>query len=134
MMSSRSPSISRLPPEVLDEVLKVRTGKWTVTVVLHLRGVTRRFTELQRDVGGISQKALSGTLRMLERDGFVTRTSFPTIPPRVDYALTPLGEKILQVFEALERFAAGNWHLVEESRRRFDASSPVTSVTSLQPR
>ena len=68
-----------------------------------------------------SQKALTASLRSLERDGFISRTSYATIPPRVDYALTALGVEALKVFEAFENFAASNWESVLEARRLFDA-------------
>ena len=79
-------SLSKSSPHEND-VLMVRPGKWTLTVVTLLRSETLRFNELKR-AGGISQKTLTLTLRELERDGFITRTMFATIPPRVDYSLT----------------------------------------------
>ncbi len=105
---------------VVDEMLTTRNSKWTLIVVLHLRRETMRFSELQRDIGSISQKALTASLRALERDGFVSRTSYATIPPRVDYALTDLGQEALLAFEAFERFAGKHWHRVLEARRVFD--------------
>ena len=121
----RQPSPPPAPAEVIEELLLVRSSKWTASVVLHLRRQTMRFTELQRDIGGISQKALTTTLRGLERDGFVTRTSYATIPPRVDYELTELGNEILGVFEAFESFANRHWVRVMEARRSFDETSEV---------
>ena len=106
---------------VIEELLTTRNSKWTLTVVLHLRHDTLRFSELQRDIGTISQKALTSSLRALERDGFVSRTSYATIPPRVDYALTELGAEALKAFEAFEAFAARHWHHVIEARQLFDA-------------
>lgn len=105
----------------LEEMLTTRTSKWNLTVVLHLRRETKRFSELQRDIGAISQKALTASLRALERDGLVLRTSYATIPPRVDYVLTPLGIEALKAFEAFENFAASNWESVLEARQLFDA-------------
>lgn len=105
----------------LDELLTTRHSKWNLTIVLHLRRETRRFTELQRDIGAISQKALTASLRALERDGFVLRTSYATIPPRVEYALTTLGIEALKAFEAFEAFAGSHWQSVVEARRLFDA-------------
>src|SRR6187200_3063411 len=75
--------------------------KWSVFVIMMLGGGPLRFNELKRMVGGISQRMLTLTLRGLERDGLVTRTVFPTIPPRVDYALTPLGRTLLEPVRAL---------------------------------
>jgi DNA-binding HxlR family transcriptional regulator len=108
---------------IIEELLTTRQSKWNVTVVLHLRRDTKRFSELQREIGTISQKMLTASLRALERDGFVSRTSYATIPPRVDYALTELGNEALKAFEAFEQFAAQHWQNVLEARRLFDARS-----------
>ena len=105
----------------LDEMLATRSSKWHLTVVLHLRRETKRFSELQREIGTISQKALTSSLRTLERDGLLLRTSYATIPPRVEYELTALGIEALKAFEAFEDFAAANWQNVLEARRQFDA-------------
>ena len=107
------------PPETMDELLTFRASKWTPVVMLRLRSSTFRFSELQREIGGISQKALTATLRALERDGFVTRTSYATIPPRVDYELTELGRELLVVLEAFESFRANHWHKVVVARQTF---------------
>jgi DNA-binding HxlR family transcriptional regulator len=115
---SRQPSITA----PIDELLTVKSGKWTMSVILHLRGQTQRFSELKRGIPGVSQKVLTMTLRTLERDGFVSRTSFATIPPRVDYALTELGNEVLRVFEAWEDFSHRHWTHVLASRQRFDES------------
>ena len=81
-----------------------------------------RFTELKRAVGGISQKMLTTTLRGLERDGFVTRTVFPTIPPRVDYELTDLGRELLKPVKALGEWARANTSRINAARERFDGT------------
>ena len=122
---------------VIEELLTTRQSKWNVTVVLHLRRDTKRFSELQREIGLISQKALTASLRALERDGFVSRTSYATIPPRVDYALTVLGIEALKAFEAFEHFAATNWESVLEARQAFDARNagpiqPEIRITGLR--
>ena len=97
--------------------------KWTVLVVGKLGRGPMRFNELRTAVGGISQKMLTTTLRGLERDGFVTRTVFPTIPPRVDYELTELGSELLVPVNALGDWARRNTTRVNEARARFDASA-----------
>ena len=79
--------------------------KWSVFVIMLLGGGPRRFNEIKRMVGGISQRMLTLTLRGLERDGLVTRTVFPTIPPRVDYELTDLGRGLWKPVEALGKWA-----------------------------
>jgi DNA-binding HxlR family transcriptional regulator len=78
------------------DVLARVGDKWTVYVVGHLRGGPMRFNEIRRAIGGISQRMLTLTLRGLERDGLVTRTVYPTIPPRVDYELTELGRTLIE--------------------------------------
>lgn len=95
--------------------------KWTVLVVELLGSGPLRFNELRRLIGGISQKMLTTTLRGLERDGFVTRTVYPTIPPRVDYELTDLGRELLVPVHALGAWARDNIQRVEAARTRFDA-------------
>ena len=117
---------------VVEEMLATRNSKWTLIVVLHLRRETMRFSQLQRDIGTISQKALTASLRALERDGFVSRTSYATIPPRVDYALTELGQEALVAFEAFESFASNHWHRVLDARRSFDARDRDDPVALLR--
>jgi DNA-binding HxlR family transcriptional regulator len=111
-------------PRAIDEMLRPRNSKWTVAIVLKLRDKTWRFGELRREIG-VPQKTLTATLRTLERDGLVSRTSYATIPPRVDYALTDLGREALRVFEAWEEFARRHWAEVQASRRRFDEALGV---------
>jgi DNA-binding HxlR family transcriptional regulator len=94
--------------------------KWSVFIIRLLGDGPRRFNELKRMVGGISQRMLTLTLRGLERDGLVTRTVFPTIPPRVDYELTDLGRGLWQPVEALGVWAAEHQAEIEIARARFD--------------
>lgn len=111
----------------VSEILQRVGDKWTVLVVSKLGQGTMRFNELRNAIGGISQKMLTTTLRGLERDGFVTRTVFPTIPPRVDYALTPLGEELLVPVHALGEWAKINTARVNAARAEFDACCPERS-------
>jgi DNA-binding HxlR family transcriptional regulator len=104
----------------VSEILQRVGDKWTVLVVGKLGGGSMRFNELRSAVGGISQKMLTTTLRGLERDGFVTRTVFPTIPPRVDYELTDLGYELLVPVGALGEWARKNTKRVKVARERFD--------------
>ena len=94
--------------------------KWSVLVVMLLGEGPHRFNELKRAIGSISQRMLTLTLRGLERDGLVTRTVFPTIPPRVDYALTDLGRSLRQPVKALGDWAFQNHPLIEDARQAFD--------------
>jgi DNA-binding HxlR family transcriptional regulator len=90
------------PPECpLEECMRLLRGTWTVQIIWYLRGVVRRFGELRFDMPRISAKTLSARLQRLERDGIVTREVKPTSPPTVDYALTPLGERLLPAIEGI---------------------------------
>src|SRR5713101_677956 len=99
--------------------------KWSVFVIMMLGGGPLRFNELKRMVGGISQRMLTLTLRGLERDGLVTRTIFPTIPPRVDYELTDLGRGLSQPVIALGKWAFDHRVEIEDARARFDRRNDV---------
>ena len=105
----------------VSEVLARIGDKWTVLVVGMLGDGPKRFNELRRSLGSISQRMLTLTLRALERDGLVTRTVFPTIPPRVDYTLTRLGRSLLEPVSALGLWARQNRSAIADARRRFDA-------------
>ena len=96
--------------------------KWSVFVIMLLGAGPRRFNEIKRMVGGISQRMLTLTLRGLERDGLVTRTVFPTIPPRVDYELTKLGRSLLEPVSELGLWARKNRPAIAHARARFDAA------------
>src|SRR5262252_2510232 len=94
--------------------------KWSVFVIMKLHEGPRRFNELKRIIDGISQRMLTLTLRGLERDGLVTRTVFPTIPPRVDYELTDLGRGLSRPVRALGEWATEHRSEIENARTRFD--------------
>jgi DNA-binding HxlR family transcriptional regulator len=104
----------------ISDVLARVGDKWSVLVVSKLGEGPLRFNELRRSIGGISQRMLTLTLRGLERDGLITRTVFPTIPPRVDYALTALGRDLLVPVSALGAWAVRNQPKIAEARERFD--------------
>jgi DNA-binding HxlR family transcriptional regulator len=105
----------------VSEVLSRVGDKWTVLVVSTLGDGPRRFNELRRALGSISQRMLTLTLRSLERDGLITRTVFPTIPPRVDYELTRLGRSLLDPVSELGLWARRNRPAIQDARKRFDA-------------
>ncbi|MFF5034328.1 winged helix-turn-helix transcriptional regulator [Nocardia salmonicida] len=102
--------------QVLDHI----AGKWTILVVDALLDGTQRYTDLSRRIEGVSQKMLTQTLRGLEADGFVTRTAYPTIPPRVEYALTGLGRSLAEPITALRQWT--ETHINEIERARAAAS------------
>jgi DNA-binding HxlR family transcriptional regulator len=104
----------------VTEILSRVGDKWSVQVVVQLGEGPKRFNELRRIVSGISQRMLTLTLRGLERDGLVTRTVYPTIPPRVDYQLTGLGCSLLRTVRGLGEWAIANRDEILKARRRFD--------------
>jgi DNA-binding HxlR family transcriptional regulator len=106
----------------VSEVLSRVGDKWTVLVVSTLGDGPKRFNELRKALGSISQRMLTLTLRGLERDGLVTRTVFPTIPPRVDYELTKLGRSLLEPVSELSLWARRNRAAIVEARVKFDGT------------
>jgi DNA-binding HxlR family transcriptional regulator len=107
------------------EVLNLVGDKWSVLVVGTLGGGSRRFSEIKRSIEGISQRMLTLTLRGLERDGMLTRSVTPTIPPRVDYELTKLGLTLLDPVRALAKWAERNRTAIQASRDRFDRAATL---------
>src|SRR5258706_14500228 len=93
--------------------------KYTVLVIVFLQDRPRRFNELQRIITGISQKMLTQTLRSLERDGLITRTIYPEVPPRVEYALTALGEKLIERLAALRSWATTHVEAVMDTQSAY---------------
>src|SRR2546421_774233 len=120
------PSNLHVPEDcrAVSEVLARVGDKWTVLVVTTLGDGRKRFNELRRALGSISQRMLTLTLRGLERDGLVTRTVFPTIPPRVEYELTKLGHSLLDPVSSLALWARQNRSGIAAARQRFDAAAP----------
>jgi DNA-binding HxlR family transcriptional regulator len=107
----------------ISGVLNRVGDKWSVLIVALLGDGPKRFNEIKRMVGGISQRMLTLTLRGLERDGLVTRTVFPTVPPRVDYELTDLGRSLWRPVSALGAWAQENMGEIAAARQKFDARS-----------
>ena len=97
--------------------------KWTVLVVATLGDGPRRFNELRREIPSVSQRMLTLTLRNLERDGLVSRAVTPSIPPRVDYALTELGQSLQKPICGLASWALDNVAGIHEAQARFDAEA-----------
>jgi DNA-binding HxlR family transcriptional regulator len=104
----------------MADILNRIGDKWSVMVVGFLSRKTMRFNELRHAIGGISQRMLTLTLRNLERDGLVTRTVYPEIPPRVEYALTDLGHTLTEPLDALWDWAAEHQSEVQQARQRYD--------------
>jgi len=118
----------------IGDVLARVGDKWSILVVSRLGEGALRFNELRRSIGGISQRMLTLTLRGLERDGLVTRTVFPTIPPRVDYALTPLGRDLLNPVAALGSWAIRNQGKIARAREQFDGNCAAGGKPPLKRR
>jgi len=119
-VTTESPLIDHTDCRKVSQILSRIGDKWSVLVVMLLRGGPRRFNEIKRMVGGVSQRMLTLTLRGLERDGLVTRTMFPTIPPRVDYELTDLGRSLSEPVLALGSWAQAHLAEIDAARERFD--------------
>jgi DNA-binding HxlR family transcriptional regulator len=118
----------------IGDVLARVGDKWSVLVVSRLGDGPVRFNELRRSIGGISQRMLTLTLRGLERDGLITRTAFPTIPPRVDYALTGLGRDLLNPVSALGAWAIRNQGKIARARQEFDGNCDAAGKPPIRRR
>ncbi len=108
---------------VLDRI----ADKWTALVIQVLASGTRRYAELQREIGGISQKMLTQTLRSLERDGLVQRKVYPEVPPKVEYALSKLGRTLIEPLQAICRWSEKHLSELEANRARSNAKAATAS-------
>jgi DNA-binding HxlR family transcriptional regulator len=104
----------------LRHTLELVADKWVVAVLYILSGGTKRYGELQREIGDISQRMLTRTLRDLERNGLVERKVYPVVPPMVEYSLTPLGATMNGILKSLCDWATQNFDAVEAARIEFD--------------
>lgn len=107
--------------QTISSLLQRVGDKWTVLVVMSLGEGTKRFSELRREIPSVSQRMLTLTLRNLERDGLVSRTVTPTIPPRVDYELTEMGRSLKEPVVSLADWALKHVDTIDQARERFDA-------------
>jgi DNA-binding HxlR family transcriptional regulator len=119
-MTVQIPDTTTEDCRAISSILARVGDKWTVLIVVLLGDGPKRFNEIRRMVGGISQRMLTFTLRGLERDGLVTRTVFPTTPQRVDYELTKLGSTLWDAVEPLSSWARAHVSEILRSRKRFD--------------
>ena len=113
-------------------VLEHVTSRWGVLILAALLERSYRFSELRREIGGVSEKMLAQTLQTLERDGFVHRDAKPVIPPRVDYSLTALGEEAARQVWELARWTERRVRAVEEARERYDEARRESVIVSPQ--
>jgi DNA-binding HxlR family transcriptional regulator len=105
---------------LVREILTRIGDKWTIFVIVTLSPGPMRFTKLMTEIPGISHRMLTKTLRTLERDGLVTRTVYPEVPPRVEYELTPLGRTLTIPLDGVLTWVESKQDEIEESRRRFE--------------
>ena len=112
----------------ISHLLQRIGDKWTVLVVTTLSGGSRRFNELRREIPSVSQRMLTLTLRNLERDGLVSRTVTPSIPPRVDYELTALGRSLVEPLHGLEQWALDHVEDIDKAHAAFDAERDVSEA------
>ncbi|MFT2016774.1 winged helix-turn-helix transcriptional regulator [Streptomyces sp. 796.1] len=111
------------------QIISLVGNKWSILVIGHLRDRTLRFSELHRAVDGISQRMLTLTLRQLERDGLLTRTVHPTVPPHVEYALTTLGTTLLDSVATLGRWATTHRQEIDDNRLHYDTAHSARTPT-----
>lgn len=141
MANSRPSQVKILEPDeethaeckAMAEVLDRVGDKWTVMVVGVISGGPQRFNTILRTIGGVSHRMLTLTLRGLERDGLVTRTLYPTIPPKVEYELTELGSSLIVPLRALSSWGRKNRPAIEEARARYDELAEVEASRSQSP-
>jgi DNA-binding HxlR family transcriptional regulator len=107
-------------------VLKMIADQWTALVIYALEDETKRFSQLLEQIDGISKKMLTQTLRSLERNGLVQRVVYPTVPPVVEYSLTPLGKTLIEPMHVLREWANEHMQEVEFARTRYDQENHVS--------
>ncbi|MFD5117549.1 winged helix-turn-helix transcriptional regulator [Streptomyces sp. NPDC058391] len=112
--------------QILDRV----ADKWSLLVIALLELRKLRFTELRREIDGISQRMLTVTVRQLERDGLVERTVYPVVPPRVEYELTPLGRTLHTTIRALVTWTEEHQSEIAAARAAYDARTAATAATA----
>lgn len=124
MMIAFSPTYDVLDESCLArQAMHLIADKWTILVIYALSGGTQRYSQLHSKVGCITHKMLAQTLKRMERDGIITRTIYPVIPPKTEYALTELGQTLIEPLDALFKWGERNMLQVHEAREVFDAKT-----------
>lgn len=113
----------------ISQVLARIGEKWSILIIMTLSKGPHRFSDLKRAIGGVSQRMLTLCLRGLERDGLVSRTVFPVVPPRVEYELTPLGRSLCEPVIALGTWAQNHIPEIDAARAAFDQREGLESDT-----
>ena len=126
---------AHLPGEcqAVSSILSRIGDKWSVLIVMMLADGPKRFNQLRRMIGGVSQRMLTLTLRGLERDGLVSRTIHPMIPPRVDYELTPMGRTLLRTIEQLIDWADSHVAAIHVAQASYDAKHRPEDASPVDP-
>ncbi|MGW4961027.1 winged helix-turn-helix transcriptional regulator [Nonomuraea sp. NPDC004186] len=117
------------PREILDKI----AGKWAIQIVVVTARGPRRFTELEREIEGISRRMLTLTLRNLERDGLLERTVYPTVPPKVEYQATPMALELYEAMLTLTNWSRKHSACVAASRERYDARQTAEETPGFVP-
>lgn len=112
-------------------VLNRIADKWAVLVLGLLESETKRFSALQREIGGISQKMLTQTLRGLERDGLIARTIYPTVPPKVEYTITSLGKTLVGLLAALRVWSETHIEEVQQAQSNYDKAEQAFNAETV---
>jgi DNA-binding HxlR family transcriptional regulator len=108
---------------LIREILNRVGDKWSILVIGTLNTAPMRYSDVHAAIPGLSQRMLTLTLRQLQRDGLVSRVAYPEVPPRVEYALTPLGQTLLDTVFSLAEWAVEHRDEIETNRERFDAAA-----------
>lgn len=116
--------------DLVRDMLSRIGDKWTMLVVRELSGGTRRFSHLQRSIPGVSHRMLARTLRLLERDGLVSRVVHPEVPPRVEYTLTELGIELLRPITGIVEWVEAHADAMRDNRDRYDERGAATGVAA----
>jgi DNA-binding HxlR family transcriptional regulator len=127
-MARPASAVPEIPGCAGREVLGRIGDKWSLYVVHLLGAGTKRFSELRRQITGITPRMLTVTIRSLERDGLISRTVYPVVPPRVEYALTPLGESLLEAVTTLLMWADAHIADINAARDRYDRTAPSSAA------
>ncbi len=125
---------SMWPPDsavIIRQILERAGDKWSILVIATLQSGATRYTDLQKSIQGISQRMLTLTLRQLQRDGLVSRTAYPEVPPRVEYMLTALGASLIETMMSLVTWAADHHREIQEHRAQFDSRESVVAEQSV---
>ena len=107
----------------LRQTLNLISDKWVVAVMYVLSLGTKRYGELRQEIGNVSQRMLTRTLRDLERNGLINRQVYPVVPPMVEYSLTPLGETLTEVLKILCDWSIDHFQQVEIARENYDSDN-----------